>query len=244
MRVGMRNVARLIRLGHAILSARLKGARLDGIGERAAWQQRQALRFLAALDVEVRVTGKLPRQGMVVCNHLSYLDIPAIAAQGSVVFVSKADVRKWPAIGGLLECAGTILAERRRPMSAGTTAGEICRVLDEGLPVLLFPEGTSSDGAEVLPFMPSLLQAALDSGAPVTPAAIIYQVEGGDAAHDVCYWGDHTFLPHLVRLAGVRRITACVAFGAACELPSNRKLAAKTLHMQVTELMRRAAGQS
>lgn len=233
----VQGVVRLMRLGLAILAARREGRGLVGIAERAAWQQRQAARMLAALHVDVRVTGRLPREGMVVCNHLSYLDILAIAAQGSVVFVAKSDVRKWPAIGGLLECAGTILAERRRPLSASTTGAQIRRVLDAGLPVVLFPEGTSSDGADVLPFMPSLLQAALNAGAPVTPAAILYQADGGDAALDVCYWGDATFFPHLFRLARLSRITAHLAFEEAAELPPNRKVAAKTLHAAVSALM-------
>ncbi len=228
-----------MRLALAILAARREGSRLGGIAERAAWQQRQAARMLAALDIKVHVTGRLPSEGLVVCNHLSYLDILAIAAQGSMVFVSKSDVRKWPAIGGLLECAGTILAERGRPLSASHTTGQIRRVLDAGVPVLLFPEGTSSDGAEVLPFKPTLLQAALDAGAPITPAAIRYVVDGGDAARDVCYWGDATFFPHLVRLVRLRKITAHLTFGEADELPADRKAAARSLHAAVSDLMER-----
>jgi len=232
---------RLMKLGLAILAARREGRQLEGIMERAAWQQRQAARMLAALDVNVHLTGQLPREGLVVCNHLSYLDILAIAAQGSVVFVAKSDVRRWPAIGSLLECAGTILAERGRPLSASTTGEQIRRVLDAGVPVLLFPEGTSSDGSQVLPFMPSLLQTALDAGAPITPAALHYQANGGDVARDVCYWGDATFFPHLIRLARLPQITAFLTFGKADELPPNRKAAAKTLHAAVTALMKQTA---
>jgi 1-acyl-sn-glycerol-3-phosphate acyltransferase len=237
----MKAISRLIRLGLAILAARREGRTLDGVVERAAWQQRQATRMLAALDVDVRVMGLLPREGMVVCNHLSYLDILVIAAQGSVVFVAKSDVRKWPAIGGLLECAGTILAERGRPLSSGTTSEQIRRVLEAGVPVVLFPEGTSSDGSDVLPFKPTLLQAALDTGVQVTPAAIFYQADGGDAAQDVCYWGDATFFPHLVRLARLRRVTADLTFGRAVDLLDDRKVAARTLHAAVAALAEHAA---
>ncbi len=192
--------------------------------------------MLAALDVDVQVTGELPGGGMIVCNHLGYLDILVIAAQGSVVFVAKSDVRKWPAIGGLLECAGTILAERERPLSAGKTSEQIRQVLAVGIPVVLFPEGTSSDGASVLPFKPTLLQVALDTNAAITPTAISYQADGGNAASDVCYWGDATFFPHLIGLARLRKVTAMLNFGEATQWPMNRKEAALSLHAEVTKL--------
>lgn len=237
----VRAAVRLFRLGVVILSARLEGRALDKPADRAVWQQRQARRMLAAMEVEVILTGKPPREGLVVCNHLGYLDILVIAAQGAAVFVAKSDVRKWPAIGGLLECAGTILAERGKPLTAAETGSQIRRVLEADIPVVLFPEGTSSDGSSVLPFKPTLFQAALDAGAPVTPAAVFYQADGGDVARDVCYWGDATFFPHLFRLAGLRKVVARLNFGEAAELPANRKDAARVLHIEVSRLRDLAA---
>lgn len=186
--------------------------------------------MLAALEIEVSVTGCMPRDGLLVCNHLGYLDVLVIAAQGPVVFVAKSDVRGWPVIGKLLDLAGTILAERGRPLTARTTAGCVRTALEAGLTVVLFPEGTSSDGSSVLPFKPALLQAALDAGARVTPAAIAYQAVGGDAAREVCYWGEATFLPHLVRLAGLTKVEANLNIGTARSLPADRKTAAGRLH--------------
>ena len=232
----IRTTVRLVLLGRAILSARREGKNLETIAERAAWQQRQARRMLAALEIETSVTGTLPGAGLVVCNHLSYLDILLIAAQGPVVFVAKSDVVNWPAIGGLLVSAGTILAERGRPLTARRTGEEIRRVLDAGVPVVLFPEGTSSDGSEVLPFKPTLLQTALDADSPITPAAISYQAEGGSAANDVCYWGDATFFPHLIRLARLRKVVGKLSFGEAARLPADRKEAARLLHAEVVRL--------
>ncbi len=231
-----RAVARLFRLGRAIFAARREGKGLETISQRAAWQQRQALRMLSALGVKASVTGILPREGMVVCNHLSYLDVLLIAAQGPVVFVAKSDVLQWPAIGALLESAGTILAERGRPLTASQTATEIRRVLDAGVPVVLFPEGTSSDGSAVLPFKPTLLQTALDASAPITPAAVSYQASGGIAAHDVCYWGDATFCPHLIRLARLREVIGELKFGEPVALPADRKKAAIILQAEVIRL--------
>ena len=235
----IRTTARLTRLGLAILSAHREGRNLETITQRAEWQQRQARRMLAALEIETSVTGTLPGVGLVVCNHLSYLDILVIAAQGPAVFVAKSDVVKWPAIGGLLVRAGAILAERGRPLTSRKTSDEIRSVLDAGVPVVLFPEGTSSDGSEVLPFKPTLLQTALDADSPITPAAITYQADGGNAADDICYWGEATFFPHLIRLAGLRRVVGQLDFGEPARIPANRKEAAKMLQAEVTRLKNR-----
>ena len=193
--------------------------------------------MLRALETNVSVSGAFPSEGLMVCNHLGYLDVIVIATQSPLVFVSKSDVRNWPVIGRLLECAGTILADRSRRSSASATSQEILRVIECGLPVVLFPEGTSSDGSSVLPFKPSLLQIALDIHKPITPAAISYTSTTGDLKNDVCYWGDHTFVTHLFRLAKISNLSAHLAIGHAPPLPDDRKAAALTLHDQVSAII-------
>jgi 1-acyl-sn-glycerol-3-phosphate acyltransferase len=173
-----------------------------------------------------------------VCNHLGYLDTIIIGAQAPMVFVAKSDVRKWPVIGLLLESAGTILADRSRRSSAAETSTEILRAMENGLPVVFFPEGTSSDGSSVLPFKPALLQIALDTRKPITPAAISYQATSGDLKNDVCYWGDHTFATHLFRLAKIQNLTAHLTIGVPPTLPKDRKAAARLLHAEVSGLLR------
>jgi 1-acyl-sn-glycerol-3-phosphate acyltransferase len=232
-----RTSRRLAALSLAILGARFGSKGSHDPASRAAWQQHQAQRMLAALEIDVSIAGCMPRGGLLVCNHLGYLDVLVIAAQGPVLFVAKSDVRKWPVIGNLLDSSGTILAERGRPLTARATATRIRTALEDGLTVVFFPEGTSSDGSTVLPFKPSLLQAALDAAAPVTPAAISYQADGGDAAHDVCYWGDATFLPHLVRLARLRKIQASLNIGRTRGKLADRKSAANQLHKDVATLL-------
>jgi 1-acyl-sn-glycerol-3-phosphate acyltransferase len=225
-----RTSRRLAKLSVAIFLARFGPKGSSDPATRTIWQQRQASRMLAALEVENTVKGHMPRGGLLVCNHLGYLDVLVIASHGPVVFVAKSDVRKWPVIGILLARAGTILAERGRPLTAQKTSAQIRAALEQGLTVVLFPEGTSSDGTSVLPYKPALLQAALDAGVAVTPAAIAYQADGGDPACDVCYWGDATFLPHLVRLAGLKKVKAALNIGTARSLPPDRKIAASQLH--------------
>lgn len=233
----IRKSRRLANLAKAIFHARFGAEGFSDALERGVWQQRQARRMLAALEIESSVTGCMPSGGLLVCNHLGYLDVLVIAAQGPVVFVAKSDVRKWPVIGILLERGGTILAERGRPLTARQTAGRIRGALEDGVTVVLFPEGTSSDGSSILPYKPALLQGALDAGAAITPAAIAYQADGGDAACDVCYWGDATFLSHLIRLAGLQRINANLNIGSARSLPPDRKVAASQLHETSTALL-------
>jgi lyso-ornithine lipid O-acyltransferase len=193
--------------------------------------------MLKSLGTKISISGTLPTTGLIVCNHLSYLDVIIIATQAPLVFVSKSDVRKWPVIGLLLKSAGTILADRTRRSSAPETSAEILRALENGLPVVFFPEGTSSDGSSVLPFKPALLQIALDTQKPITPAAISYQAPTGNLKNDVCYWGTHTFATHLFRLAKIRHLTATLAIGNAPPLPDDRKAAARTLHSEVSRLL-------
>lgn len=235
----VRRIRRLTALAWAIFLARCESKTNATIQQRALWQQRQARRMLAALELRVSVTGSLPSSGLVVCNHLSYLDVLVLAAEGPAVFVAKSDVRDWPVIGKLLENAGTILARRGRRMTANETVRQIREVLAAGVPVILFPEGTSTDGSSILPFKPTLLQTALDAGAPVTPAAISYRTTDGNTADDICYWGDDVFFSHLVKLTGLAMIEAQLLIGTARELPEQRKLAASQLHSDATELYAR-----
>jgi 1-acyl-sn-glycerol-3-phosphate acyltransferase len=233
----LRKTRRLAALAKAIHLARRESKASVDLSDRAIWQQRQARRMLAALEVRVSVSGAFPPAGLLVCNHLSYLDVLVLAAQGPAVFVAKSDVGKWPVIGSLLESAGTILAQRGRPMSTSTTASQIREILEARLPVILFPEGTSTDGSSVLPFKPTLLQTALDAGAAITPAAISYQTNNGNAATDICYHGDAVFFPHLIKLAGLENINASLVIGTARSLPEGRKLAACQLHADVSDLL-------
>jgi lyso-ornithine lipid O-acyltransferase len=194
--------------------------------------------MLRALETKVIVSGEMPTAGLLVLNHLSYLDVVVIAAQAPVVFVSKSEVANWPLIGRLLKAAGTILADRQRRSSACETSAEMLHALNCGLPVIFFPEGTSSNGTQVLPFKPALLQIALNTHKPITPAAINYTTSSGDLTNDVCYWGDHTFASHIIRLAKIRQLSAHLKIGLPPTLPSDRKSAARTLHTQVVTLHR------
>lgn len=228
---------RLTKLAWSILYGLIVDRPLSSLTGKAEWQKRQARRMLRALETKVTVTGTFPSVGLVVCNHLGYLDTIIIGSQAPLVFVAKSDTRNWPIMGRIIKSAGCILADRSRRTSAAETSQQMLHVMESDLPVVFFPEGTSSDGSRVLPFKPTLLQTALDTRKPITPAAISYQATSGDLKNDVCYWGDHTFATHLFRLAKIQNLTAHLIIGMAPPLPADRKAAARALHAEVSVLL-------
>jgi len=206
--------------------------------ERAAWLHRSSRRHLKIFGYSATVSGEIPQSGLLISNHLSYLDILAISATTPAVFVSKADVRRWPLFGWFAAIAGTVFVERERRTHVGEVNREIESALADGMLVVVFPEGTSSDGATVLPFRTSLLEPAARGGHEISVGWIHYDLDDGDAGNEVCYWGDHTFFPHLLNLMGKRRIRATLRFGKFHRTSDDRKELAKQLHAAVLELKR------
>jgi lyso-ornithine lipid O-acyltransferase len=202
--------------------------------ERARWLHRWCGTALRGLGVEIQVVGEPPQSGLIVSNHLSYLDILVFSSIMPCVFVAKKEVRAWLIFGQLAHLAGTRFLDRARHSDAHRVQNEMQEALANGTRVVAFPEGTSSDGSIVLPFKPALFESAV-GGQPVTAAHLSYSVIGGKAEEDVCYWGDMTFFPHLLRLLSKQKIFARVAFSEP-RLFSDRKQAAIESNRAVTEL--------
>jgi 1-acyl-sn-glycerol-3-phosphate acyltransferase len=133
-----------------------------------------------------------------VANHVSWLDIPVLGAQGEIAFLSKAEVRDWPLVGWLAELTGTLFIARGANQAAGTATRVAERVLS-GHSVLIFPEGTTSDGTRPLRFHPRLLAAAQGTGVGVQPVALRYG-SAREADRVAPFVGDDALLPHLLRL--------------------------------------------
>jgi 1-acyl-sn-glycerol-3-phosphate acyltransferase len=203
---------------------------------RAAWLHRSSRRHLKIFGYSADVTGAIPKNGLLVSNHLSYLDILAISATTPAVFVSKADVRRWPLFGWLAALAGTVFVERERRTLVVEVNREIQTALDEGVLVVIFPEGTSSNGETILPFRTSLLEPAARGGHEIATGWIHYELDDGDAKQEVCYWGDHSFFPHLINLLGKKSVRATIRFGKFERTTADRKELAKQLHAAVLEL--------
>lgn len=206
---------------------------------RAEWLQDFCQRLLWLFGVEARYEGTLPKEGLMVGNHLSYLDIVVLAAAQPICFVSKQEVRDWPGLGVLVKLAGTLFIDRTRRTDVGRANGEVTEALRRGSVVCVFPEGTSSDGREVLPFRSSLLEPAAELGCEITPVHLSYHVPGGQAEQEVCYWGDMQFATHFWRLLGKQRIYARVRYGAPVPAPRDRKALAVGLRREVVRLRHR-----
>ncbi len=117
--------------------------------------------------------------------------------------------------------------------------------LQASVPILLFPEGTSTDGSSVLRFHPALMEPAIRQQQEMTAAAIGYQVENGEE-RDICWYGDASFLPHLLRTMGRRGVASEIEFHPDRTLYLDRKAAALDLHAKVeamrTRIRRGATG--
>ncbi len=129
-----------------------------------------------------------------VSNHLSYLDIVIISSVMPCFFVSKSEIQRWPYFGEAARSGGTIFIDRKSRASTADVVAQIGQRLTLPIPVLLFPEGTSSDGAQVLRFHSSLFEPAVAAGACITTAAVRYGLEAGRQERDLCWFDDTAFL--------------------------------------------------
>lgn len=204
--------------------------------KRAEWLHHSCQAALRRLGIELQPEGAFPSRGLLVANHLGYLDILVLSALHPCVFVSKQEVRSWPLFGLMAKLSGTVFVDRARTSTTHTANSEMSQALSQGAVVVLFPEGTSSDGSQVLPFRPALFDAATKAGANVVSAHIGYDVADGSAANDVCYWGEMSFFPHLLRLLSRHGVRARVRFAAETRKFADRKLAARVTREMVASL--------
>lgn len=207
------------------------------------WRQRLfalwARGALRLLNVRLHVNGDAPEPPfMLISNHLGYLDIVVFAATVNATFVSKKEVAHWPLIGPLVVLLGTIFIDRTRPRDVARVNHLVDQALAADRGVIVFAEGTSSGGDDVLPLRPSLLGPATGGRYPVRYARLAYATSRGapDAREAVCWWGDATFLPHAWGLFRIPRTDALVHFGREVVANDNRKDLALTLHDRIRSL--------
>jgi len=206
-------------------------------GSKARWLQRVCRRVLKTLAVSVESHGEPAHGAVIVSNHLSYMDILVLAATTPVVFVSKKEVRGWPVFGWFAEKAGTRFIDRNKRGDVARIAEELGPVMLADLTVVLFLEGTTTDGSRVLPFKASLLEPAVLQGWKVVPTALGYSVPGGRSVEsEICWWGDMTLLPHLLNFTTLPWVCATVRWGLPVLASKDRKRLAEELHRQVVTL--------
>ena len=203
---------------------------------RALWLQRICRRTNRIFHLQIQVAGEIPAHGLLISNHLSYLDILLLSSLTPAIFVAKREVRSWPVMGILARLGGTLFIDRQRRTHVGEVNGEIQAALNDGALVVIFPEGTSSDGRTVLPFKSSLLEPATQQTHPLAAGRLHYILENGDDDAAVAYWGDAVFFPHLLNLLSQKKVRAVVRFAAVKQHSADRKELAQQLHAEVLGL--------
>jgi len=175
-------------------------------GARLAEQTRiWASGLTVILGIELRLFGLPDRKknvtGLVVSNHTGYVDILAEAAAFGMKFTPKIEIRSWPLLGGYVQLSEPIWIDRTSPRKSAKTLEEFRETLRNGIPLLVYPEGTSTDGRSGLrPFKSTSFETVAGTALPVQPVLIFYRTKKGDISP--AWYGDMTLLPHLWKLLG------------------------------------------
>lgn len=172
--------------------------------------------LLAKLAIKFIVNGKPPTRGpmLLVSNHISWLDILVIHAAGHCRFVSKADIKHWPILGTLTTAGGTLYIERESRRDAMRVVHHMSEALSDGDIVAVFPEGTTGNGVDMLPFHANLLQAAIAVDAPVQPLALSFiDAATGQTSQAASFVGDETLLGSLWNTLKSCNLAAVATYG-------------------------------
>lgn len=189
-----------------------------------------ARRLLRVLGVRANLepAPSLPGGALLVCNHVSWLDIYLIYASQRVHFVSKSEVRAWPVAGWLAHKTGTLFLERGRRADTARVNAEMRELMQSGAWVAVFPEGTTSDGRGLRRFLPSLLQPAVELKCPIVPAALRYRTLGGEYSVAPAYIDQISMWQSLKQIVSEPGLIADLHFGEPIQpIGHRRELAAQ-----------------
>lgn len=196
-------------------------------------------RLCEILGIRVRVLGCAQPGCILIGNHISWLDIPVVGAQAEIGFLSKAEVRDWPLIGWLAATAGTLFVERGAIRVDEIAA--MLRQIGRDRTLMLFPEGTTTDGSGVLRFHPRLFALAQETGLRIQPVALAYRGHAEEMPDTVApFIGDDTLLAHLLRVIRHPGLTAEVHFlppVAIDEDNNTRRLLAERTRTAIVEAL-------
>jgi len=171
------------------------------------------------LNIKVTVEGdegQLERGGyVIIANHMSYVDGIVLGSIFPIVFVSKKEVRSWPVVGLWNILCGTIFIDRQHKQEVGNLVDRMTAKLKQEANILLFPEGTSTNGERMLPFQTVPLAAPLRSRSIIVPTTLAYKSVDdrpvSPANRDLIYWyGDMDFISHFWKLLALRSVEALV----------------------------------
>jgi 1-acyl-sn-glycerol-3-phosphate acyltransferase len=208
----------------AVISIYVVSTMLISIGPggtlRASRNAHRLARWLMRiLKVNVSVRGKIQAHGMIVSNHLSYIDIFSVLSVRPVRFITFTELGQAPGIGLLATLGQTLYVNRSKPSLVKRDIAHFESELANGMPIVLFPEGSSFDGSKLMPFKSSLFESAIRTGAMIQPICIRYtELEGGPVTFKnrdrVFYYGDMELMPQLLRIFGLKSLSVEIV---ACE---------------------------
>jgi 1-acyl-sn-glycerol-3-phosphate acyltransferase len=213
------------------------------IGEQARAQikRRWSFALLGALGISIARDGPSASQlahGLLVANHISFVDIFVINALAPVTFVAKSDVANWPLFGWLTRKSGNLFIERGRRQAAHDTQKNITAALGAGHSIVIFPEGTTTIGDRVLPFHAALLQSAIAGAVPVICLALAYQTRVGKVTAAPAFVGEDTLWDCLWRIVTSDGIVARVRLaGDLSSVATDRRHLAHQAHQRIAHAM-------
>ncbi len=177
---------------------------------------------LGRLNFDVQVKGfdkeLMSRENfLLVCNHMSYLDILVVSSVLPSVFVTSNDLKESGFLGTLAELGGSIFIERRNRSQIEKDLEQMTATLKDGFNIMIYPEGTSSNGDSVLPFKKSLLMSAVFAGKDIIPVCLKYREINGKAfspenRDQICWYGDMDFIPHFLQLLKTKKVVVELEF--------------------------------
>ncbi len=204
----LRLIAWAVYIGALSVPVRYQGDRWKAIREMSLMIKRWGAGILEILGVETKIEGDLDsvKGCLVVSNHLGVLDIFVHAAVFGFRFTPKSDIRSWPVLGWYTDLTVPVWIDRNDKSSSHGVLAELRETMRNGVPLIVYPEGTSSDGLSgVLPFKSTPFEAVVGDELPVRPVLTVFRVDGGSGER-ACWYGDMTLLPHLWTLLGFRKV--------------------------------------
>lgn len=199
-------------------------------------------KVVTIVGLELKIKGEIPQganSALWVSNHVSWLDIPVVGSAG-VAFLAKSEIRKWPMIGWLGEKSGTVYIQRGGQNASQNASEKIAENIHSEDSVLVFPEGTTTDGKDVRHFHPRIFAPALDHSLRVQPVAICYLDSEGNP-HSNVPWQNESFLSNVFKILGESTIQVELSFLPILEADgfTERKHLANHAYNQIREVVKR-----
>lgn len=195
-----------------------------------------AIASIRIIGLKLTIKGTPPEPPFfLTTNHLSYVDILPLWCSVKGTFIAKSEIKLWPFFGLACKSLGVLFIDRRNGRDIIRVNKRISERHNARQGIILFPEGTTSCGAEVLPFNPPLLFYPARNELPVHHASLSYQTDDPQrpAHHHVCWWGDMTFFDHLFNLMKLKSFKATITFGEKPITCTDRKELADQLQKEI-----------